>query len=193
MPAFRHRRAPTRRASQTHRVARESERERDREREPGGKLSSFDTDSATTARTHVQRVRARTRTRRDYNSLAIYEEEAKSTDEPETYLYDISGPSRIYNDVLNMPLSCRARDERQNAQQTPQATGIAPRTAGFASSSLTCRARPRPSNVVLSRPATIPHNNVRNARVKIEQTINQPTIQYIYESDSQLTSQRTNK
>ena len=101
MPASRHRRIPTRRASQTHGVARDRERQRPRERErerereteretervAAGKLSSLDTDTATTARTHVQRARARLHNQLDYSSaLDTRKKQSQQTNPKHTFM-----------------------------------------------------------------------------------------------------------
>ena len=100
---------------------------------PPGKLLRLWSKSATNAWTHTQRVWARFPDKRNYNSVAGSTKEAKSSGTLETNVFDITGPPRTENDNLNMPFSCRARDETNNAQQTAQATGIEPRTARFAS------------------------------------------------------------
>ena len=81
---------------------------------PPGKLSWFDINSATNARTHVQRIQARFHNQQDYNSAATDRKEATSTDAPETCLFDLTGPPRIYNEDLEKHVSRRAREEQHN-------------------------------------------------------------------------------
>ena len=66
-------------------------------RVPPGKSSWLDMDSATAARTHVQRVQGRCHNQRDFYIAATDAKEATSTDAPRTNFYDITGPPRIYN------------------------------------------------------------------------------------------------
>ena len=76
---------------------------------PPGKLSWFDINFATHARTHVQRIQARLHKQQDCNSAATCRKEAMSTDAPEAYVYDIMGARWIYNIDLKGHCSCRAR------------------------------------------------------------------------------------
>ena len=118
---------------------------------PAGKLFRLDINCATNARTHVQRIRSRFDNQPDCNYPATSRKEARSTDAPETYVYDITGPERIYADDLSMHFSCRAHD---------------PRTSSFAYSSLTCWARPRPICVVLSSSA-VPGRNTTHTMIRV--------------------------
>ena len=85
--------------------------------------SRLDTNSATTAGSHVQRARARYSSQRKYNQHCCWRANLQiSTDKPETNFDDITGPSQVYSDDLKGPFSCRARDEEKNEQQKAQAT-----------------------------------------------------------------------
>ena len=136
---------------------------------PSGKLSCLDINSTTNARAHVERITSRFHNQQDYNPAATDRKEATSTDAPDAYVYSITGPQRFWNDDLNLHLlMLTAQRKTQRRATKAQATGNEPRTYRFATSSLTCRARPRPRHAVLSRSAAAgrydTHNRWRNTR-----------------------------
>ena len=80
---------------------------------PLGFLSWLEQGSATTARTHVQRVRVRCS-----QPPCRYKRKRTTTDATETHFYDITGGPRIYKYFLNMPKSCQARHENQRVTKS---------------------------------------------------------------------------
>ena len=122
--------------------------------------SELDMDSATTTRTHAQRLRARIHIQRDDDFAAAGTKQATSTDAPEAIAYNIMGKQRIYNDDLNKPVSPSPR-QNTSRNNKHRRQGIKRQTARFASLSLTCRARPRPRGVVLIRSAAPRRNSTQ--------------------------------